>query len=220
MVELLLNFTVILVMNKFIFIIMKSIVTLLLTILLLGCNDSNSEIDAHDSLSELEIEDLQFLKEEEKLARDVYLFSFDLYGHQIFNNISKSEQMHMNSVTVIMEKYNIIDLSIGERGEFSNNILQELYNDLTGLASKSLEDALVVGATVEDLDINDLNNFIINTNHQDIKDMYKNLSCGSRNHLRGFNNNLEYLGVTYAPQFISLEEFNEILNDANEKCNN
>ena len=199
---------------------MKSIMTSLIIILLLGCNDSNDEIDAHDSLSELEIEDLQFLKEEEKLARDVYLFSFDLYGHQIFKNISRSEQMHMNSVNVILEKYDIQDLSFETRGEFSNDILQELYNDLTGLASKSLQDALVAGATVEDLDINDLNNFIINTNHQDIKDMYKNLSCGSRNHLRGFNNNLEYLGVSYDPQFISLEEFNEILKNANEKCNN
>lgn len=199
---------------------MKSIMTLLIIILLLGCNDSNDETDTHDSLSVQEIEDLQFLKEEEKLARDVYLFSFDLYGHQIFNNISRSEQMHMNNVTVILEKYNIQDLSFETRGEFSNDILQELYNDLTGLASISLEDALVAGATVEDLDINDLNNFIINTNHQNIKDMYKNLSCGSRNHLRGFNNNLEYLGVSYDPQFISLEEFNEILNDANEKCNN
>lgn len=207
-------------MNKIKFIIMKSIMTLLIIILLLGCNDSNDETDTHDSLSVQEIEDLQFLKEEEKLARDVYLFSFDLYGHQIFNNISRSEQMHMNNVTVILEKYNIQDLSFETRGEFSNDILQELYNDLTGLASISLEDALVAGATVEDLDINDLNNFIINTNHQNIKDMYKNLSCGSRNHLRGFNNNLEYLGVSYDPQFISLEEFNEILNDANEKCNN
>lgn len=199
---------------------MKSIMTSLIILLLLGCNDSNDEIDPHDSLSELEIEDLQFLKEEEKLARDVYLFSFDLYGHQIFNNISKSEQMHMNSVTVILEKYNIQDLSIEEKGEFSNDLLQELYNDLTVLASKSLGEALVAGATVEDLDINDLNNFTINTNHQDIKDMYDNLSCGSRNHLRGFSNNLEYLGVSYDPQFISLEEFNEILNDDNEKCNN
>ena len=84
---------------------MKFIMQLLIVILLLGCDDSNDEIDNRESLSNQEIENLQFLKEEEKLARDVYLYSFDLYNQNIFKNISNSEQSHMNSVTVIMNKY-------------------------------------------------------------------------------------------------------------------
>lgn len=199
---------------------MKSIMYLLIALLVLGCNDSDEEISNGDDLSQQEIDNLQFLKEEEKLARDVYLFSYDLYGEQIFKNISNSEQSHINSASVILEKYNIQDLSFEERGKFSNDILQELYNDLTDLASKSLEDALIAGATIEDLDINDLNNFIINTTHEDIEDMYQKLNCGSRNHLRGFIKNLENLGVSYDPQFISLEEYDAIINGSHEQCNN
>ncbi len=50
---------------------MKFIIQLLIVILLLGCDDSNDEIDNRESLSNQEIENLQFLKEEEKLTRDV-----------------------------------------------------------------------------------------------------------------------------------------------------
>jgi len=199
---------------------MKRIILIFIIASFVGCNSSDEVEDVLDELSEQEIENLQFLKEEEKLARDVYLFSYDLYGMQIFNNISNSEQSHMNSVSVILEKYNVQDLSLDERGKFSNNVLQGLYNDLTDLASNSLEDALIAGATIEDLDINDLNSFAINANHEDIKEMYELLTCGSRNHLRGFTNNLDNMGGSYDPQFLSIEEYNEILNGSHEQCNN
>jgi hypothetical protein len=185
-----------------------------------GCDSSDEVEDVLDELSQQEIEDLQFLKEEEKLARDGYLFSYDLYGQQIFKNISNSEQSNMNSVSVILEKYNIQDLPFEERGKFSNDLLQELYNDFTDLASKSLEDALIAGATIEDLDINDLNSFIMNTSHEDIKGMYELLTCGSRNHLRGFTNNLDNKGAPYDPQFLSIQEYNDILSGSHEQCNN
>ena len=192
----------------------------LLPILFLGCNDSEEIEEVYDILSKQEIEDLQFLKEEEKMARDVYLFSYDLYGQNIFKNISNSEQSHMNSVTAIIEKYGIEDLSLEGRGSFSNKVLQKLYDDLTTLASESLEGALIAGATIEDFDINDINNFIENTRFQDVEDMYALLNCGSRNHLRAYSNNLEKLGISYIPQFLSLNEYNEIVNSDNEKCNN
>lgn len=199
---------------------MKFIMYLLLPVLLIGCNDSDEMTDVDDTISKQEIENLQFLKEEEKLAREVYLFSYDLYGQNIFKNISNSEQSHMNSVSVIMEKYGIKDLSFDERGKFSNLELQQLYDDLVDLSKISLENALTVGATVEDLDINDLNNFISNADHQDMIEMYQLLNCGSRNHLRAYTNNLESLDLTYDPQFISVEEYDMILSSSGEKCNN
>jgi len=199
---------------------MKYLMYILLPILFLGCNDSEEIEEVYDILSKQEIEDLQFLKEEEKMARDVYLFSYDLYGQNIFKNISNSEQSHMNSVTTILEKYGIEDLSLEGRGSFSNKVLQNLYDDLTTLASESLEGALIAGATIEDFDINDINNFIENTRFQDVEDMYALLNCGSRNHLRAYSNNLEKLGISYIPQFLSLNEYNEIVNSDNEKCNN
>ncbi len=199
---------------------MKKIMIILIAVLFLGCNDSDEIDNVDNTLSRQEIEDLQFLKEEEKLARDVYLFSYDLYGHKIFQNIANSEQSHMNSVSEIMKKYGLKDLSLAERGKFSNAVLQGLYVDLTSLASRSMEEALIVGATIEDLDINDLNTFIENTNHSDVEVMYNKLNCGSRNHLRAYIKNLGNINVPYDPQFISIEEFNGIINNTGEKCNN
>ena len=202
-------------------VIMKVLMVLLLSMLIIGCDNSNDEItEIEGVLSKQEIEDLQFLKEEEKLARDVYLFAFDLYGQNIFKNISNSEQSHMNSVKVILEKYDVEDLSLSERGKFTNQILQNLYDDLTSLASKSLEGALIAGATIEDLDINDLENFILDTNYDDINAMYALLICGSRNHLRAYINKLDFLGEDYTPQFISEDEFLAIVNSSKEICSN
>jgi len=199
---------------------MRFILYLLVPVLFLSCDDSDEITTIGDALSAQEIEDLQFLREEEKLARDVYLYSYDLYGQSIFKNISNSEQSHMDNVSVLMKKYNISDISSSERGKFSNETLQNLYTDLTALVDKSIEDALLVGATIEDLDINDLDHFILNTSHQDIEEMYDLLNCGSRNHMRAYTNNLNNLGVEYTPQFITLEAYNAIINSSNEKCGN
>ncbi|MBK8348343.1 MAG: DUF2202 domain-containing protein [Saprospiraceae bacterium] len=48
-----------------------------------------------------------FLRQEEKLAHDVYVYAYDKYGITIFNNISNSEQTHINNMTDLLAKYNI-----------------------------------------------------------------------------------------------------------------
>ena len=91
---------------------MKTIIIAFLSILsvtVTGCskNDEINEITLE--LSNLEKQDLIFLREEEKLARDVYLYAFEEYQEQIFYNISQSEHQHMNSVLYLFNKYNLED---------------------------------------------------------------------------------------------------------------
>jgi len=198
---------------------MKNIFLILTILLFYSCNNSDDPEVISEELSLQEKQDLQFLKEEEKLARDVYLYAFDLYAYKVFENISKSEQMHMDRVTEILNTYQIEDISLPERGKFTNSDLQKLYDDLTDLCDKSPEDALRAGATIEDLDITDIEDFMKDTNLQDVMNMYLSLSCGSRNHMRAFTNNLTTLGVEYTPQFLSEEEYLGIINNSNEKCN-
>lgn len=175
-------------------------------------------IGEKEILTQQEIDDLLFLREEEKLARDVYLYSFDKYGAAIFGNISKSEQKHMDQVLILLNAYQLTDPASIERGVFTNQTLQNLYNDLIAQSDISLKDALAVGATIEDLDINDIEENIDRTVKEDILIVYNNLKCGSRNHLRNYTNQLEIINVNYVPQYISLEEYNEIINSSNEKC--
>lgn len=168
-------------------------------------------------ISDQEKLDLIFLREEEKLARDVYIFSFNKYAEDIFSNISNSEQSHMNAVLALLNKYNVADpASPDVIGVFQNADLQDLYNQLTAISDSSLTHALTVGATIEDLDIHDIDDFISNTNNASILDTYDKLSCGSGNHLRSF---VSVLG-SYNPSYLSLDEYNGIISSENEQCGN
>lgn len=183
-----------------------------------SCSDSNNPVN---SLDEATAQDLRFVREEEKLARDVYLYSFDKYQLQIFKNISESEQTHMDAVLGQLEKYNVSDpVSDNARGVFENSTLQELYNELTAKSDLSLIEALKVGALIEDLDIFDIESILQRTSENSIINVYNNLTCGSRNHLRSFISELKANGGDYNNQYISEEYYNEIISSDNEKCGN
>lgn len=166
-------------------------------------------------LSEQEKSDLLFLREEEKLARDVYTFSFNKYGSSVFSNISNSEQSHMNSVLTLLNKYGLTDpVSNNSLGVFKNGDLQTLYNQLVVSSDSSLSQAFQVGALIEDLDLRDIKTLRNNTTKADLLNVYDKLSCGSRNHMRGF---VSQLG-SYTPKYISQAEYNSIINSTHEQC--
>ncbi|WP_297127015.1 DUF2202 domain-containing protein [Thermococcus sp.] len=166
-----------------------------------------------EQLTEEEKQGLLWMREEEKLARDVYLTLYEKWKLPIFQNIAKSEQTHMDSVKLLLEKYDLPDPVADEAvGKFSNPELQKLYNELVEKGSKSEIDALEVGAMIEELDIVDLQKWISKTDKQDIITVYENLMKGSRNHLRSFVSQLEKYGVTYEPQYLSKEEYEQIIN--------
>ena len=170
-------------------------------------------------LTEQEKSDLIFLRQEEKLAHDVYVYAYQKYAHFVFNNISNSEQTHIDNMTALLSKYNVVDPAAGmANGVFADSDLQNLYTQLITKVNLSLADALEVGATIEDLDISDIDRFYANTTKTDILKVYDVLNCGSRNHLRGFTGQLKPLGVTYIPQFLSVSDYQNILNGSHENC--
>ena len=139
-------------------------------------------------LSDVEKDHLLLMREEEKLARDVYQAMNAKWSHRTFSNISKSEQQHMDSLKVLLDKYGIPDPAAGRKpGEFTNQKLQELYTQLVQKGSQSLNDALAVGVEIEKLDIADLEDAISKTTHSDVTLVYKNLLRGSNNHLKAFS---------------------------------
>ena len=171
-----------------------------------------------EELSEAEAQALTFMREEEKLAQDVYLYLYNRGKTRIFSNIAQSEQRHMASVLCLIEKYELQDpVGSNPAGVFQNENLQALYTTLTETGSESLEAAFIVGATIEDLDINDLNMEIAAADNEDLIAVFNELNRGSRNHLRGFMKNLTNIGATYAPQYISAELFEEITSSETER---
>jgi len=170
-----------------------------------------------EPLSDGELAALSFMREEEKLARDVYLYLHDLWGSQIFINISDSEQTHTDAVAHLIEKYGLTDPSLGKlEGEFVDPILLGLYDMLIAQGTPSLMDGLLVGATIEDLDIYDLHRQMVNVDNQDITLVFEMLLKGSRNHMRSFSSQLEGMNVVYTPVYISQEEYDSIINSPQE----
>jgi len=170
-----------------------------------------------NDLTEQEIEGLLFMREEEKLARDVYLTFDEIYSElPIFENIAGSEQRHMDAIKKLLDIYGLDDPAEGmDIGEFTNQELQNLYYQLIEEGEQSLNDALTVGGKIEEIDIIDLKNYIEQTDKTDLERVYSNLLKGSKNHLRAFVKELKKQGVTYEPFYLSQEEFDEIINDNN-----
>jgi hypothetical protein len=164
------------------------------------------------TLSSKEIKNLLHMREEEKLARDVYITLYKKWKMPIFKNISKSENWHMRMVKMLLNKYKLKDPIVSDKiGVFSDLKLKRLYEKLVKEGNKSLIDALKVGATIEDLDIYDLDKAIKQTDNRDIKFVYERLRAGSTNHMRAFVGTLKRYGVKYQPKFISKKEYEAIL---------
>ena len=163
------------------------------------------------TLSETEQKTLLFMREEEKLARDVYIVLYKSWNKNIFKNISSSEQQHMDAILKKIKLFGLTDPNSSKIGSFINPDLQELYNELIYQGRLSYNDALTVGATIEDRDILDLMNAIKGTKNLALKTTYQNLLEGSKNHLRAFVGLLKNQGIEYNPQFTSQELFDAIL---------
>ncbi len=173
-----------------------------------------------DPLNQVELSSLSLMREEEKLARDVYITLYNKWGVNIFNNISNSEQTHMDAILLLFRKYSLTD-PVGNNavGIFQNTALQNLYNQLVAKGKGSVSEAYQVGATIEDLDIYDLNRLLVDVDNLDIRLVYDMLTKGSRNHMRSFYKNILNTGGTYAPQYITQAEFDSIINSPMETGN-
>jgi hypothetical protein len=140
-------------------------------------------------LSADEAADLQYVREEEKLARDVYGVLDGLYGEQIpiFAKIAVSENRHTLAIRDLLDRYHVADPARTDvAGEFENQTLQVLYDELVARGRISLHEALEVGVDIEELDIEDLGDCLSTTTHADIQNVYGNLIDGSWSHLASF----------------------------------
>ncbi|MBP9749242.1 MAG: DUF2202 domain-containing protein [Candidatus Pacebacteria bacterium] len=194
-----------------------------------AANDANLVSDDYVSMRPevvgLPVEDLSaeeqagllLMREEEKMARDVYTTLYAIWKAQTFANIAQSEQTHTEAVRDLLVKYNLTDPVTDDTvGVFVDKNLSALYLTLVERGRASLEEAFRVGAFIEDMDIADLVRLTAETDNKDIALVYSNLTRGSRNHLRAFVRQLERLGATYTPTYISVEEYESIISSGQE----
>lgn len=166
-----------------------------------------------EPLSDVEIATLNFVREEELLAHDVYVALYDKYNVPVFNNISKSELMHTSMILALLQKYNLPDPAADHQaGVFNDEAIQNYYDQLIEQGGLSLNDAIIVGETIEDLDIADLISHLENDiDNEDVTAVFTQLYKGSRNHMRAFYAHINFRNLDYVPLFISQDLYDEII---------
>ena len=143
-------------------------------------------------LTEKQKDMLFFIYQEEKVARDVYIYLGELYPDEsTFASIQLSEQRHMDSAQQLCINYGIdismIDESESACGEFYVDYLQELYETCISLGESELVEALKVGKLVEETDIGTLTESIESMDMpDDVIRAYEILREGSYNHLESY----------------------------------
>ena len=181
-----------------------------------GNNSVSSAIEINE-LSDDEIDSLLFMREEEKMARDVYLTQYETWNDSVFSNIADSEQEHMDAIVPLLDKYNLEDPVIDEVGVFYNPELQELYTELDERGYTAHMEALHVGAYIEEVDMHDIQVAMDKMEHEDIISVYEELLKGSRNHLRSFVSKIEAEGLVYEAQYLPQEEVDAIVDSPMER---
>jgi len=140
-------------------------------------------------LTDAEKANLLLMREEEKLARDVYNKFYELYNMPVFKNIAISEQKHMDAMLNLLTGYGLTDPVVGKGpGEFTP-AFQTLYDELITKGT-NLTEALKVGVEIEELDIADLEKAIEATEVPNLLRVFNNLLAGSKNHLAAFSSKL------------------------------
>jgi hypothetical protein len=164
---------------------------------------------------------LVFMREEEKLARDVYLTFAQLYPNQsVFQNIATtSEQTHTDVMRDKLAQYGIADpnpntnnlpSSIGVfTGAAYGWYFTEKFYALTQQGMQSELAALYVGAFIEELDMHDIQKCptvivdtdpvintdtgcgLVYTDEKGLKSSYNSLIDGSESHLRSYVGQIE-----------------------------
>jgi len=193
--------------------------------------------DSSTSLDYNEKTHLIFMREEEKLARDVYIVLGTLYPDStVFGKIDDSEQRHTDAVRDMLEKYGVKDPSKNDNvgvytGKQFGWYFTEKFNQLTTLAKNSEFDAYKVGALIEELDMYDIilcPRVIVETDDKindetecgklysdnaDVVRMLDSLLDGSESHLRAYVKNIENIQGegTYEAQYLTQEEVDAIL---------
>ena len=165
-------------------------------------------------LDDTETHHVLFIREEEKMARDVYRVLYEKWGNPIFSNIVESEQAHMDAMTNLIAFYGIVDpVTSDETGAFTDKDIAGLYSDLVEWGSQSEIDALLAGAYIEEYDILDIWKACEETDEERIQEVYQNLYEGSYNHLDAFVYVYELVAdESYEPKLLSADEYEDVLN--------
>lgn len=186
---------------------MKFIYTFLLSIFLVSCSLMQPKsVRNSNLLNEKEISAITNLIGKEKIAKDVYENFYAQYKNNLFGNIAKRKQKHIDIWKNILERQNILveeNETLSETENLKNQFISEGTDEIS---------ALKTAVKIEELNFNDIDIVRKNSHKKEILEATKGIECGTRNHLLVFYQDLKNKGGKYTHQYISGKQFNNIVN--------
>lgn len=171
------------------------------------------ETPPFDSTADLTADEIEFVyavREDEKVARDLYTAFFEKYSLKTFSNISRSEANHMRAVEILLEYYEIDFPAAGEYGVFEDSARQAIYDSLLAKGNTALEGFRVM-AQLEEENIVSYRNVLSDITNPNIKIVIENLGKASENHFKAAIRQITALGGTYAPKLMNQEEYKAMI---------
>ena len=192
---------------------MKLLYSFLLSFLLVSCSLMQPKsVRNANLLNEKEITAITQLIGKEKIAKDVYENFYQQYKNNLFGNIAKRKQKHIDIWKNILAKQNI---SVDE-----NDAVAETENLKNQFISEGIDEisALRTALKIEELNLNDIYTVRRNSSKSAIREAANGVECGTKNHLFVFYRALKEKHENYTHQYISGKKFNNIVNGAVASC--
>lgn len=163
-------------------------------------------------LSEKEITAITQLIGKEKIAKEVYENFYQQYQNNLFGNIAKRKQKHIDIWKGILSKQNI--------SVYENDVVTETENLKNQFISEGTDEisALKTALKIEELNINDIYLVRKNSGKSTIREATKGIECGTRNHLFVYYRVLKEKNGDYKSQFLTGKQFKNIVNGAVNSC--
>jgi len=171
------------------------------------------ETPPFDSTADLTADEIEFVyavREDEKVARDLYTLFFEKYSLKVFSTIAKSESNHMRAVEILLDYYEIDFPIPGAYGVFEDSARQTIYDSLVIKGSTALEGFRVMAQMEEECVIS-YRNVLADITNSNIKIVIENLGKASENHFKAAIRQVTALGGTYSPKYMTQEEYNAII---------
>lgn len=192
---------------------MKLLYSFLLSFLLVSCSLMQPKsLRNANLLNEKEITTITQLIGKEKIAKDVYENFYQQYKNNLFGNIAKRKQKHIDFWKNILAKQNI---SVDE-----NDAVAETENLKNQFISEGIDEisALKIALKIEELNLNDIYTVRRNSSKSAIREAANGVECGTKNHLFVFYRALKEKHENYTHQYISGKKFNNIVSGAVTSC--
>lgn len=168
-------------------------------------------LDATSPLTADEIEFLYAMREDEKLARDLYAYFWTRYptAPQI-QRISKAEESHIAAIETVLDYYEISYPAMSAPGVFEDSTRQALYDELA-LKSETMLEAFQTMAFVEDRDLFAYKMVQSQITNANLSLLIENMIKASTNHLKAAIRQIFVRDGSYTSIYLSAEEYDAII---------